>query len=101
MSLLRLQKVPMATDEFRAELAHVIEHVRAHVRQEEGEMFPQLRADLSPERLRRLGKKLARARRHAPVQPHPRSLKSALGARIADRIESLFDRVWVGTSRAP
>ena len=93
MSLLRLQKVPMAIDEFRTELGHVIEHVRAHVRQEEEEMFPSLREDLSSEQLHRLGMKLARARRHAPTRPHPRSLKSALGARIADRVESLFDRI--------
>ena len=101
MSLLRLQKVPMTTDEFRTELAHAIEQVRAHVRQEEGEMFPALREVLSPVQLHQLGRKVARARRHAPTRPHPRSLKSALGARFADRIESLLDRVAVGFRRTP
>lgn len=100
MTLLRLQSVPMSTDEFRAELSHLVSEVRAHVRTEETMLFPQLRATVDERTLVELGKRLEHAKRHAPTRPHPHAPRSALGARIADRVSGTLDRLRDRAARA-
>jgi len=59
-----------------------------HVAEEEGELFPVLRRDLSEDELTRLRDALADARRTAPTRPRP----SAPVAAVADAAASLIDK---------
>lgn len=93
MTLLRLQSVPLSTAEFRDELSRLVTEVRAHVRTEETTLFPQLRATVDEGTLVELGKRLEHAKRHAPTRPHPHAPKSALGAKVADRLVGAIDRL--------
>lgn len=93
MSMLRLQRVPMSTDEFRSELSRFIAEVRAHVQNEETSLFPLLRAGVDERTLVELGKRLEHAKRHAPTHPHPHAPKSAVGAKLADRVAGALDRL--------
>ena len=93
MTMLRLQSVPMSTSEFREELSRFVAEVRAHVRTEETSLFPMLRATVDAGDLARLGSRLEHAKRHAPTRPHPHAPKSALGAKLADRVAGALDRL--------
>lgn len=100
MTLLRLQSVPLSTEEFRDELARLVAEVRAHVRTEETMLFPQLRAEVDQDTLVTLGRRLDHAKRHAPTRPHPHAPKSALGAKLADRLVGAVDRLRDRSARA-
>jgi hemerythrin superfamily protein len=93
MSMLRLQSVPMSTEEFRSELSRFVAEVRAHVRTEETTIFPLLRAGVDSRTLADLGSRLEHAKRHAPTRPHPHAPKSALAAKLADRLAGTVDRL--------
>jgi hemerythrin superfamily protein len=91
MALVRLHKVPLNTNEFRQELAHLIGETRLHIGQDEAEILPRLQK-LTAECRHELAKKAWEVERHAPTRPHPRTLKSRLGAKLANRVLSLVDR---------
>ncbi|MGW4134254.1 hemerythrin domain-containing protein [Amycolatopsis japonica] len=60
------------TDKRFDELAgKLIEDVRHHIEEEEGDLLPKLQAACSPEDLRELGEKVLRAKEIAPTRPHP------------------------------
>jgi hemerythrin superfamily protein len=62
-----------ARDErFDARVTVLIENVRHHVEEEENELFPKLRKELSRTALADLGDALAEAKKSAPTHPHPR-----------------------------
>ncbi|MGN6246215.1 MAG: hemerythrin domain-containing protein [Motilibacteraceae bacterium] len=52
-------------------LGRLIREIRHHVAEEEGELFPQLRAHVEPEQLRELGARVEKAKKVAPTRPHP------------------------------
>jgi len=59
-------------ERFDAKVTVLIENVRHHVEEEEQEMFPQVRKELSRTALADLGEALAQAKQSAPTHPHPR-----------------------------
>jgi len=59
-------------ERFDAKVTVLIESVRHHVEEEEGELFPKMRDALSRSRLEELGKALEMAKKIAPTRPHPR-----------------------------
>jgi hypothetical protein len=67
--------------------------VRADIKDEEEDLFPQLREHTTPEQLLELGGKIQSAKKLAPTRPHPSTpdtppLKKVLGtgAGLVDRI---------------
>lgn len=79
--------------EFDARVATLMREVREHIREEEGELFPRLRASASPETLEKLGEKVRAAKKTAPTRPHPATPDSpgankllAPGAGMVDRL---------------
>lgn len=60
-------------ERFDAKVMVMIESVRHHIEEEEGEMFPKVRKALKPAQLRELGERMEQAKTIAPKRPHPRS----------------------------
>ncbi len=60
-------------ERFQPKVSLLIENVRHHVHEEEGELFPLLRSELGRKQLLELGDALRTAKRFAPTRPHPRS----------------------------
>ncbi|ANN17038.1 hemerythrin [Amycolatopsis orientalis] len=52
-------------------MGKLIEDVRHHIEEEEGELLPKLQGACSAEELRDLGEKILRAKKIAPTRPHP------------------------------
>jgi hemerythrin-like domain-containing protein len=60
------------TDErFDAKVTVMMENVRHHVKEEENELFPEVRARLGRSRLLEIGAELRAAKRSVPMRPHP------------------------------
>jgi hemerythrin superfamily protein len=73
-------------------LAELMPAVRAHVAEEEGEIFPALQARMAPEELDELGATLAAAKAKAPTRPHPHAPQSSLGSRAARLVAAPLDK---------
>jgi hemerythrin-like domain-containing protein len=72
-TLSELEKLDPSDERFHAKVTVLIESVRHHVKEEEGELFPKVRKALSRSALQELGERMERAKALAPTRPHPRS----------------------------
>ena len=79
-------------ERFDAKVTVLMESVRHHVKEEEGELFPAVRKELGRTELTDLGAALAKAKATAPKKPHPRMPDApplnALVASVTDQLES-------------
>lgn len=84
----------MAGDEerFDAKVTVLIESVRHHVEEEEGEMFPKVREAMGRKALQDLGETMERVRRTAPTHPHPKAPDEPPGNLVAGTASGLLDR---------
>jgi hemerythrin-like domain-containing protein len=69
--LAELEKLPPENERFGAKTTVLIETVRHHIEEEEGDMFPRARRVLSAEELVELGEGLEALKALAPTRPHP------------------------------
>jgi hemerythrin superfamily protein len=88
-----------------ARLARLVEVLREDVRDEEDVLFPRLQEAVSPDELRRLGRRWGLMRRLSPTRPHPTVSRrppgnalSGLPLTVLDRSRDLVDS---GVRRAP
>ncbi|MFI2435957.1 hemerythrin domain-containing protein [Streptomyces sp. NPDC018693] len=81
-------------DELRAE-------VEEHVREEEAEFLPRLRAAVPQEQLDRLGEALARAKYGAPTRPHPHAPDRPPALTLAAPVAAAYDRARDRLQRRP
>ncbi|MGB8649364.1 MAG: hemerythrin domain-containing protein [Mycobacteriales bacterium] len=86
-------------ERFDAKVTVLIESVRHHVEEEEGEMFPAVRAALGRKALQDLGEVMQSAKRSVPVAPHPKApdeppanLAAAAGVVVLDRAKRRLGR---------
>ena len=91
-TLSELQDLTADDERFTAKATVLIESVRHHVREEEGELFPKVRAALSRSELQTLGSQLADAKRVAPTRPHPRSPDTPPGNTMVGAVAAGLDR---------
>ena len=81
------------TDErFTAKVTVLIENVRHHVEEEEGDLFPQLRKAMKRKELEELARALDAAKRTAPTHPHPRAPDTPPGNIVAGVAAGAVDR---------
>jgi hemerythrin superfamily protein len=92
-TLAALEDMDPADAGYDQQVASLIADVRHHVEEEEGEMFPKLRAALSAEQLADIGQKLADGKAKAPTRPHPAAPASGPGAKLAGPAAGMVDRV--------
>ena len=71
VTLDELEKMAPTADRFRAKMTVLIENVRHHVKEEEEEMFEQVRDAFSMEELNELGEQMEQMKTVAPTRPHP------------------------------
>jgi len=88
-----------------ARLARLVEVLREDVRDEEDVLFPRLQEAVSPEELRRLGRRWELMRRLSPTRPHPTVSRRPPGNALSGLPLSILDRtrdaVDAGVRRAP
>lgn len=91
--LSELEKLDPRDERFDAKVAVLIENVRHHVEEEEGDFFPKVRDQLGRNDLGELGEAMETARKVAPTRPHPRSPQMPPGNLVAGAFASVTDRL--------
>ena len=91
--LAELERMAPAHERFRAKMTVVIENVRHHVEEEEGDVFPGLRAEVDARTLELLGTVVEQAKKVVPTHPHPLVPGTATAQLVAGPWASVVDRV--------
>jgi hypothetical protein len=92
-TLARLEKLDADDPGFDDELATLMEEIRHHIRDEEGQMFAHMRQVIDVEELRKLGSRVEAFKKVAPTRPHPHVPNEPLPRLAAGPAASLFDRM--------
>jgi hemerythrin-like domain-containing protein len=92
-TLQRLEKLDADDPSFDDELATLMEEIRHHIEDEEGQMFAHMRQTLDPGELRDLGGAVEAFKKVAPTRPHPNVPNEALPRLAAGPAASLIDRM--------
>ena len=87
-----LEALDPAAERFDAKATVLIESVRHHVKEEEGELFPKVRAKIARRELVDLGAELRDAKRQAPTHPHPSSARHAPGNVLVGGAVAVMDK---------
>ena len=92
-TLHRLEKLDADDPAFDVELATLIDEIRHHIEDEEGEMFAHVRQVVEPDELRKLDGRVEAFKKVAPTRPHPNVPNEPLPRMAAGPAASLFDRI--------
>src|SRR5437764_13798383 len=79
-------------ERFEAKVTVLIENVRHHVEEEEGDLFPALRKAMKRKELEELAQAMEKAKKVAPTHPHPRAPDTPPGNRVAGVAAGAVDR---------
>jgi hemerythrin superfamily protein len=79
-------------ERFTAKVTVLIENVRHHVKEEEGELFPSVREAMTRAQLQEIADRLEQARRTAPTRPHPRSPDQPPAGTVSDVVAGVIDK---------
>ena len=79
--------------EFESTLRGLMTEVRAHVAEEEGTLFNELREATTPEQLQELGSRIEMAKKVAPTRPHPSAPDTPPLNKLLGPGTGLIDRV--------
>jgi hemerythrin superfamily protein len=91
--LAELADLDPGDERFDAKVTVLIENVRHHVEEEEGELFPKVRGGLNRKALAEIGAALADAKQSAPTHPHPRLPDVPPANTVGGAIAGVVDRV--------
>lgn len=80
-------------ERFDAKVTVLMENVRHHVKEEEGDYFPKVRHELGRTALGDLGEAMADAKETAPTHPHPRGADTPPGNVVTGAVTGVVDRV--------
>lgn len=89
----RLAKLQPGDPTFDDDLAALMLGVREHVAEEEGQMFPHMRAAFTQEELVELGAKVEAVKKIAPTRPHPSAPDEPPGDKLLGPVAGLLDRM--------
>jgi hemerythrin superfamily protein len=91
--LSELEGMAPEDERFDPKVTVLIENVRHHVKEEEGEFFPMVRDELGRAALNDLGEALAAAKPNAPTRPHPRAADTPPGNLVTGAAAGVADRI--------
>ncbi len=80
-------------ERFDAKVTVLMENVRHHVKEEEHDFFPMVRAGLGRSALAEMGEALAAAKKIAPTRPHPRVSDVPPANALVGALAGVVDRV--------
>jgi hemerythrin-like domain-containing protein len=89
----KLESVDAQSSDFTQLLADLENILRDHVRDEENEQFPQLRAQVPGEELIEIGEKVENAKKLAPTRPHPMAPNNEVFHKLVGPGIGLVDRL--------
>ena len=78
-------------ERFKAKMTVLMESVRHHVKEEESELFPEVRSVVKRKELGELGEAMEKAKKTAPTKPHPRAPDTPPGNLIAAAVSAPID----------
>lgn len=93
MTMKEFEAVDASSPEFDDALRRLETVLAAHVRDEESEQFPELRARLSHDQLMKLAEQVENAKKLAPTRPHPDAPNSELFHKLVGPGVGLVDRL--------
>ncbi len=91
--LSELEGMEPQDERFDAKVTVLIENVRHHIKEEEGDYFRTVRDELGRNALGELGERMEAARAVAPTHPHPRSPDTAPANMVSGTAAGIVDRV--------
>ncbi|MDQ1711448.1 MAG: hypothetical protein QOE45_898 [Frankiaceae bacterium] len=91
-TLSELDGMKPSEERFKAKVTVLMESVRHHVEEEEGEMFPKVREALGRKALQEMGETLEAARKVAPTRPHPKAPDEPPGNLVAGPAAAAMDK---------
>ena len=91
--LAQLEKGDPSTAAFRRTMDKVVDAVREHVAEEEGEVLPALKEGTKADFRKRLGEMVERAKSLVPTHPHPMVPGTATAQLVAGPWASIIDHV--------
>jgi hemerythrin superfamily protein len=91
-TLSELEDLDPKAERFDAKVTVLKESVLHHIKEEEAELFPQVRAVMGRKDLQELGAKLEQAKETAPRRPHPKAPDTPPTNLIAGPAAGLADR---------
>jgi hemerythrin superfamily protein len=92
-TLLALDRLPEGDERTDDLVARLRRDVEEHVREEEGELMPRIRAAVPQEDLAELGQLLEKAKRSAPTRPHPHAPDHPPALTLAGPVAAAYDRL--------
>jgi hemerythrin-like domain-containing protein len=98
--LRELEDVDPRDERFDAKVTVMIENVRHHVKEEENELFPEVRKAITRQRLLQLGDELRAAKPKAPTRPHPGAPDEPPGNVLLSGAVAVVDRARTAGKRA-
>lgn len=90
-TLAELDKLSAEDERYCAKFTVLMESIRHHVKEEEGELFPQLRELMSRAQLEALGAAMKQAKSTAPTRPHPLAPDTPPGNIISGKLAAVLD----------
>src|SRR5687767_7253932 len=91
-TLKELEGMDPAHERFDAKVTVLMESVRHHVKEEEKELFPQVRKMFDRAQLVDLGDAMAQLKKTAPTRPHPKAPDEPPGNVVAGAAAAIADR---------
>ncbi|WP_268221222.1 hemerythrin domain-containing protein [Streptomyces sp. EMB24] len=88
-----LEAVDADDPEFDRLVGALMTEIRSHVRDEEDNLFPRLRAAASEDELTKLGDKVRQAKKTAPTRPHPSAPDTPPANKLLAPGTGMVDRV--------
>ncbi|QSQ21820.1 hemerythrin domain-containing protein [Pyxidicoccus parkwayensis] len=89
--LAELDTMPPEAERFDAKVHVLMDTVRAHVLEEEGELFPVVKKAFRPQELRTMGDVLEMAKKAAPTRPHPLAPDTPPANIVAGAVSAVMD----------
>ena len=90
-TLAEIDKMSPEDERFDAKMTVLMENIRHHVKEEEGELFPKLRKLMSNAQLEALGAAMKQAKGKAPTRPHPMAPDEPPGNFISSALAKILD----------